>query len=252
MSIFLLILILLAGFVAGIANVIAGAGSLITFPILVAVGLPPVTANMTNDIGLTTGNISGVFAVRGNLRHSGKNFVRLMLIAAVGSVLGAFLLILLPSHIFEWIAPIMLLIASLLTLAKSWVMAHNGWLTKLPAAYETTIFVIATYGGYFGSGIGLLFMAALSIFEAGNIKRLNAYKNVFQLLSNGIAGLIFIFVARKINWPAALALSVGALLGAQIGAKISQHISEKMLRWVISSLGILAALVLFLENFVKF
>lgn len=241
-------IVVLVGVIAGVVNVIAGAGSLLTFPALLAAGLPAVVANVTNDIGITVSNISGVWGMRHDLQGQRKLILKLLLPVATGSILGAILLLLLPGHIFEWIAPFMLLGASLLTLFKDWVLRHNGALRKLPHAYGTTVFLMATYGGYFGAGIGLLFMAGLTIFQNSDIKTLNAIKNVMQLAANGIAGLIFVFFGH-INWLMALVMTLGTLIGAQIGARISHRISADKLRIVISSLGMLAALGLFIENF---
>ena len=234
-----------AGIVAGAVNVIAGAGSLLTYPILVAVGLPPLAANVTNDIGVVPGNLSGALAVRAQLRGQRAILWRLVPRAMAGSLLGAGLLLVAPSSAFGWVAPPLLLIASALTLAQPWLIRRGGADgSHSRGMLNRTIELTSVYGGYFGTGIGLVFMASLGIFVDETPARLNALKTVLQLISNGIAGIVFVFAA-PVRWPLAAALALGTVTGGQFGARAISHVSPAALRTIVAVVGIAAATWLF-------
>jgi uncharacterized protein len=234
-----------AGVAAGAVNTIAGAGSLLTFPVLLAVGLPPLSANVTNDIGVIPGNLSGAIGFRRELRGQAPRLARLVPLAAAGSIVGAVLLLAFSSRVFEVVAPILLLVASAVTAAQPrlarWVQRSN---TRGHGPLRLVIVAIAVYGGYFGTGIGVLFFAALGVFVDDTAPRLNATKQILALVSNGVAGILFAFVA-PVYWGAALALAVGSAVGGPIGARLSRHISAAALRAVVCTAGAAASLYLF-------
>ena len=230
------------GIVSGIANVVAGAGSLVTYPLLVALGIPPVAANVTNDLGVVGGNLSGVVGLRASLAGQGRLLRALVPRAVVGSLVGASALLIAPASAFGWVAPPLLLIASVLTLfqpAIARAMRADGE-TPRPRAMHAAVDATAVYGGYFGTGIGLLFIATLGLFLDASMRSLNAIKTVLQLVSNGIAGIVFAFLA-PVHWPAAAALALGTLSGGAIGVHVAKRISPAAMRTAIAAIGISAA-----------
>ncbi len=242
-----LIAIAFAGLLAGAVNAIAGAGSLLTYPVLIAFGIPPVAANVTNDIGVVPGNISGTIAMRARLRPQGDLLRQLVPRAAIGAVIGAVLLLALPGAAFGWVAPPLVFLASVLTLAQPSLIRWSKRVKGGRRLFHTTVDLVAVYGGYFGTGIGLLFMATLGIFVDEDAQDLNAVKTLLQLISNGVAGIIFVFFAT-VHWPAALAMAVGSLIGGRVGALIADHISAPTLRTVVAVIGLLAAVWLFVRQ----
>jgi uncharacterized protein len=244
---FELALIAAGGVLAGAANVLAGAGSLLTYPLLIAVGLPPIAANVTNDIGVVPGNMSGVVGVREGLRGQGPLLRTAVPVALAGSLLGAVLLLEVPGSAFAWVAPPLLFLASVLTLAQPALARRAAERPGRPRVLRTVIGATATYGGYFGTGIGLIFMGALSVFVDDSPAHLNSVKNVLQCVTNGLAGVVFAFVA-PVHWELAAALAAGTLAGAQLGARWTRQISPQTLRIVIATIGMAAALWLFVHQ----
>lgn len=240
--------IVAVGVAAGTANVVAGAGSLLTFPILVAVGLPPLAANVTNDIGVVAGNVSGIVGVRDSLRRQHGLLWALVPRAVLGSLVGAALLLVFPSGAFAWVAPPLLLGSSALTLAQPALarrIAHDASYRR--GALHRTIEATSVYGGYFGTGIGLVFMAALGIFVDEAPAQLNAVKTVLQLVSNGVAGIVFALVA-PVHWPVAAALAAGTLVGGRAGAWTAERISPDALRATIATIGLGASVLLLIQQ----
>jgi uncharacterized protein len=233
-----------AGLVAGAVNTIAGAGSLLSFPVLVAVGLSPLAANVTNDIGIVPGNASGVVSLRHDLVGQKPLLRTILPLAAAGSLLGGGLLLLAPAKVFQLAAPILLFLGSLVTAAQPRLtkrimgveQSRRGWL-------RASITAVAVYGGYFGTGIGVLFVAMLGLFVKDSLKRLNATKTLLQFLANGIAGILFAFTA-PVHWSAALALGVSSSVGAPIGGRLARFIPANRLRQVICVIGVGASIYL--------
>ena len=234
-----------AGLFAGAVNAIAGAGSLLTFPVLVGVGLSPLAANVTNSIGVVPGNLSGTWGFRKELEGQGARLLRFALPGVAGSLVGGVLLLVLPSHSFALVAPVLVGLASVLTLAQP-VISRK--VSQTPSRRNTTaltvgIFAVSVYGGYFGSGIGVLFIAVLGIFVADRLARLNAAKTVLQALANGVAGVLFAFLA-PVHWWLVLILSVSSAAGGPVGARMSSRIPAPALRLTIGVLGLASAVAL--------
>jgi uncharacterized protein len=230
-----------AGVIAGAVNTIAGAGSLLTYPVLVAVGLPPLSANVTNDIGVVPGNLTGLYGFRDDLKGQGPVLRRTLPITAVGALAGGHALLLAPASTFEAVVPVMLLAASVLTALQPWLLRrlHRGDKPR-PVAFAVAIGAVAAYGGYFGTGIGLLFFAVLGMFVKDTPRRLNAQKQLLALLSNGLAGVLFA-LAGPVNWLAAGVLALASAAGGPIGARIAHRIPATGLRIVVCVVGALAA-----------
>ncbi|MGA2927037.1 MAG: sulfite exporter TauE/SafE family protein [Solirubrobacteraceae bacterium] len=237
MNVVVIAVIAATGVISGATNAVAGAGSLLTYPVLVACGLPPVVANVTNDVGIVAGNATGALGLRSEL-HGQRALLRAILPGAiVGSVLGAVALLLAPGAAFEWLAPPLLLAASLITLAQPALIRRRAQRRRgLHLAVDLT----SIYGGYFGTGIGLLYMATLGLFIDETTPRLNAVKTVLQLVANGLAGVVFV-LAGPVDWKVVSALAAGSLVGGKLGAGFAKTIPAASLRITVAVIGTLAA-----------
>lgn len=242
--------VLLAGMAAGTINVVVGSGTLITFPTLLAFGVPPVTANVSNTIGLVPGVASGIFGYRRELHGQRQRALRLGTASLAGGVVGAVLLLVLPAGAFRAIVPVLILVGLVLVVLQprisAWVDArHAGARSDLgPWWVWPAIFVTGVYGGYFGAAQGVILMGVLGIGIADAMQRLNAVKNVLAGVVNGVAGLIFLVVAH-VDWTVVALIAAGSVVGGQLGATVGRRLSPVVLRVVIVIVG-LAALASFL------
>jgi uncharacterized membrane protein YfcA len=231
-----------AGFAAGGVNTIVGSGSLITFPTLLALGYPSVTANVSNTIGLSLGNVSGVVGYREELRGQRRRLVTLATGSALGAVVGGVLLLALPSSVFDAVVPLLILLASALMAFKrtpSTAAAREHTVAATVVAFFTGI-----YGGYFGAAQGVILLAVLRLCFPDDLQRLNGVKNVLAMVANSVAAILFIAVAH-VAWGVAALIAVGSVAGAQAGAKVGRRLPEKILRWVVVGAGTTVAVVLF-------
>src|SRR6478609_5575423 len=242
----------LAGLAAGAINTVVGSGTLITFPVLLAFGVPPVTANVSNTIGLVPGSVSGAVGYRRELAGQRPRVLRLALGSLLGGLAGAVLLLVLPAGAFGAIVPALILLGLVLVVFQprisAWVarrheagggLPHHGAWWVWPAVALTGV-----YGGYFGAAQGVLLMAVLGIGVDETMQRLNAVKNVLAAVVNGIAGLLFIFVA-DVDWRIVVLIGVGSLIGGQVGATVGRRLPATVLRIFIVVVGV-AALAAFL------
>ena len=239
------LLIIVVGVVAGTVNTIVGAGSLLTFPTLLAVGLPPITANVSNTIGLVPGGISGTLGYRGELGGQRDRLVRLGIPALLGGTLGAAVLLVLPPAAFEVIVPFLLLFAAGLTAIQPWLTRRLESVRARPAhdnpLVALAVFLTGIYGGYFGAGQGVILMAFLLVLVHDDPQRLNGLKNGLIVMVNAIAAGIFILVA-PVDWTAVAILAVGSIVGGQLGAGVGRRLSPKALRAAIVIVGTVVAL----------
>ncbi len=259
MSLLEIAAILLAGVAAGTINTVVGSGTLVTFPTLLAFGIPPVTANVSNTIGLAPGSLSGAIGYRAELRGQRARVIRLGSASLLGGVVGAVLLLWLPSAAFDAIVPVLILLGIVLVVVGPRLSArvaaraeHTGGLSEHGAWWVwPAVAVAGVYGGYFGAAQGVLLMAVLGIGVADSMQRHNATKNVLALLVNGIAALLFIVLAlvdvpgvsggqTHVNWAAAGLIAVGSVIGGQIGAKVGRRLPPNILRAVIVIVGVVA------------
>jgi uncharacterized membrane protein YfcA len=234
--------ILCAGVAAGTINTIVGSGTLITFPTLLAFGYRPLDANVSNAVGLAPGSLSGAYGYRRELVGQRSRGLRLGLAAGAGGLTGGGLLLAFPGA-FAAVVPVLIGVALVL-------VATGPWLSRALAAHRRAdsdrswplpLFFFATgvYGGYFGAGIGVIMMALLTIFVPEGIQRLNALKNVLAAVINGVAGILFIFLA-PVHADVALVLAVGAIVGGQLGSRIGRRLPAPVLRLVIICVGLIA------------
>jgi len=242
-----LVYVAAAAIAAGAINAVAGGGSLITFPTLVAVGLPPVTASITNTVALCPGYLGATLAQRRDLAGQGKRAAVLLPVGALGGVAGAFLLLHTDEGAFDVAVPFLLLFAALLVGAQDKIRsllfgrehAHHaeGW-AILPVA------LAGIYGGYFGAGMGVMILAALGIVLADRLLRINALKQCISLFVNVAAASVFVFSGR-IDWPVAGVMFVSALAGGLIGGKLAAKLPANWLRWLVVVLGVALSIVYF-------
>jgi uncharacterized membrane protein YfcA len=245
--------ILLAGVAAGTINTVVGSGTLITFPTLLAFGIPPVTANVSNTIGLVPGSISGAIGYRRELVGQRSRVLRLSVASLVGGLTGAVLLLVLPDDAFAAIVPVLILLGCVLVVLQprisAWVAARHDAAGGLPhhGAWWVWPGVLLTgvYGGYFGAAQGVLLMAVLGIGVDESLQRLNAVKNVLAAIVNGVAGLVFIAVA-EVDWRVVALIAVGSVVGAQVGATVGRRLPGGVLRVVIVVVGVVALVSLLL------
>lgn len=244
-----------AGIAAGGINTIVGSGTLITFPVLLGFGLPPVTANVSNTIGLVPGAISGVHGYRRELAGQRDRLLRLGTASLLGGITGAVLLLTLPADAFKAIVPVLILLALVLVVVQPrlsrWVKQrradsdgpapeHGG-----PALF-VAVFATGIYGGYFGAAQGVLLLGLLGVLVHDDIQRLNGVKNVLALLVNGVSALIFIVIA-DVDWQAVGLIALGSIIGGQLGAKMGRRMPPNVLRAVIVVVGAIAVVRLLMS-----
>ncbi len=249
MSVLDVAVIIAAGFAAGTINTIVGSGSLITFPTLLVLGYPPLTANVSNNIGLVPGGVSGSYGYRHELAGTSRTLRRLGPLSFVGSVVGASLLLVLPPEAFKAIVPVLIVIALVLVLVGPWLQrrAAERVAGRGPAAVVRAgrsgvgIFVAGAYGGYFGAAQGVLLMGIFSALSCEPLQRLNAYKNVLSAIVNAVAAVTFVLFARgSIDWWVVLFIAVGSFLGGVVGARVGRRIPPAALRGLIVVIGSVA------------
>jgi uncharacterized protein len=243
------VLILAAGFVAGMVNVVVGTGTLVTFPTLLAVGYPPVVANMSNTIGLIFGNVSGVVGYRRELGGQRARAIELSIPIAIGALGGAILLLALPEGVFHRIVPWLVLFAVALVIAQprlSTFLASNRERAGSRWALRAGLLLAGVYGGYFGAGLGVLLISLLSVFLADELQRLNGMRNVLSAVTNAAAAVVFIVVGH-VAWVAVGLLAVSSIAGGQLGAAVGRRLPANVLRGVIVIGGLAAVVKLLLS-----
>lgn len=261
------LLVLLAGFWAGTINSVVGSGTLVTFPVLVAVGFPPVTAQMSNAMGLVAAGFSGTWGYRRELREAGTIAKTLTWASLAGGLIGAMLLMSLPPTVFDYAAPILIVAAILFVVFQprlnAWVRRRrdsdgnepiNAEVAPLPTGRVTPalfvlIFLTGIYGGYFVAAQGVLLMGILGVFlTSGTLVHANAIKTWLSLAVNLIAAAGYLlFAFDRIDWTAVFLIAASSLIGGSVGAKIGRRIKPKVLRGVIVSVGLLGLTVMILR-----
>ena len=240
--------ILLAGVAAGTINTVVGSGTLITFPTLLAFGVPPVTANVSNTIGLVPGSVSGAIGYRRELVGQRARLIRLASASLLGGIVGAVLLLALPEEAFSAIVPVLIGLGCLLvvlqpTISRRVALRREGRGTVHehgPLWVWVLVFATGVYGGYFGAAQGVLLMAVMGIGIQETLQRLNAVKNVLAGLVNGVAAVIFMAVA-EVDWVVAALIAVGSTIGGHFGGTYGRRLPPWALRAFIVVVGTTAA-----------
>ena len=243
MSAFQIVLLGFAGIAAGMINSVVGSGTLVTFPVLLAFGYPPVTANVSNTIGLVPGSLAGAWGYRGRLAGQRANVVRLGAASVLGGVVGAAILLRLPASTFDAIVPGFIAVALVLTVIQTRLRARlqrrarpssrRGVVTTL------AVFGSGVYGGYLGAGQGIILLGILGVALAQDLQRTNGLKNLLAGLVNGVAGIYFVSTVH-VEWAPAAVIAVTSMLGAHLGARYGQRLQPSALRSIIVVVGIIA------------
>ena len=233
-----------AGIAAGTINTVVGSGTLITFPTLLAFGFAPVTANVSNTVGLVPGSLSGAVGYRRELDGQGERVVTLALAAACGGILGAILLLVLPASAFKAIVPFFIGLALVLILLQKQINRvlgkhRRGAGQKVSAGALAGTFLTGIYGGYFGAAQGILMLSVLGLTIDDRLQRLNAVKVVTAGVTNLIAGAVFVFAAHVAWGPAGL-IAGGSIIGGVLGARFGRRLPPAALRALIVLVGIVA------------
>jgi hypothetical protein len=239
--------VLAAGFTAGGINAVVGSGSLVTFPVLLAVGFAPVTANVSNSVGLVFGNISAAWGYRRELEGQRPRALLGGTGTALGAIPGGVLLLTLPEGVFETAVPVLILLAcALMVLRPKPKLSHGSLSRHRKVAFVATAFAVGVYCGYFGAAQGVILLAAMRFLFPDSLQRLNGLKNVMVGIANGVAAILFIVVAH-VAWDAAALVAIGSIAGAQIGARYGRRIPDQRLRWTVVTVGVTVAIVLLVK-----
>lgn len=240
-----------AGIAAGTINTIVGSGTLITFPTLLAFGFGSVTANVSNTIGLVAGGITGTLGYRHELRGKGAHLKKIVPFSLVGAIVGAVLLLVLPSSAFDAIVPALIAIGVALVAAGPWLnkraakaheaAEHHALTGGRLIALALGVFGAGVYGGYFGAAQGIILMGLMSVLLPIPLQEINGIKNVLGTIVNGVAAITFLIVSPEhVDWAVAALIGAGALLGGVIGARVGRRLHPWALRAFIIVMGTIA------------
>lgn len=245
------LLIGLAGMAGGAVNALAGGGTLITFPMLTAVGIPAVAANVTNTVALSPGYLSATFAQMKDLKGQGRRLYYLVPAGILGGLIGGVLLLNTQEKLFRELVPFLILLAcGLLAVqdtVRKWLVnrtesSGRGHISEIWVA--PLISLAGIYGGYFGAGLSVIILSVLGLILDDTLTRLNALKQGVAFSVNMAAAVFFLF-SDKVVWPAALVMAVGAILGGTLGGKLASRIKPSQLRWVVVTIGVIVAIIYF-------
>lgn len=249
MEVFDLIIVLLATVVAGFINAVAGGGTLVTFPVLIALGMPPLAANVTNTVGLVPGYTGGVYAQRKDFKKLVKRLVAILPVSIVGGIAGGLILLNTGEKAFNGIVPYLIFLACFLLAiqvpVKKWMQSRSGHrhssLIKKVAA-GILLFLASLYGGYFGAGVSVIVIAILGLIYDDSLTSLNVLKQAISFSINISAAIYFCF-SGKVDWQVAFVMMVGAIAGGFIGGNFANKIKPAALRWVVIIVGCTAAVI---------
>ena len=243
------LLVVLAGVGAGTINTIVGSGTLITFPTLLLLGVPPVTANISNNLGLVPGSLTGAIGYRRELRGMGPELRRYVPMSLLGGAAGAVLLLVLDPDLFRAIVPALILLGLVLVVLgpriNAWTARRRAAAGGEPADHRRVmqggVLGAGVYGGYFGAAQGIILMGLLGALSPEPLQRLNGLKNVLSTVVNAVAAVVFLLVAaERIDWLVVLLIAVGSTLGGVLGATVGRRLPAPVLRTVIVLVGLVA------------
>jgi uncharacterized protein len=241
--------LLVAGLVAGAVNAAAGGGSLLVFPSLLAVGLPPLAANVTNSIAQWPGYVGIIAGARRDLKGQGRRILLASTVSVAGSAVGCALLLVLPSAVFDAVVPALVLLASavfaLQPLIRNWIAPTPGAPDRL-ATLLPGVFLAAVYGGYFGGALGVILIATLSLFAHDTLVRLNALKGLLSLVIASVT-VVYFAIGAPVHWPAVAVLAPTTLIGGYLGARVARRSPEAVLRAAVVVLGVTVGVYLLMS-----
>jgi len=243
----------LAAVGAGLVNALAGGGTLITFPMLTAVGVPAIVANVTNTVALCPGYLGATLAQSRDLKGQAARLWFALPAGAIGGITGGILLLNTGEKVFRELVPFLILLASALLAAQN---PLRRWLTRRSEQNRSEtvsekwatlpIGLAAIYGGYFGAGLSVIVLAVLGLLLEDSLTRLNALKQAIAFSVNIAAAIFFVF-SGPVEWPAVLVMAVGALLGGVLGGRLASRIKAATLRWIVVIIGIVVALIYLID-----
>jgi len=245
-------IILVAGIAAGVINAVAGAGTLITFPTLLALGIPPITANVSNTVGLVPGGVVAAFGYRRELAGQWRAVLVMATFSLIGGAIGGALLLILPASAFSLIVPYLLIVAAALAALQPRVArfvrrnAASRSRDTRPVTFGLVLGILATgvYGGYFGAAQGVVLIALLGIFWSTDLHRANGAKNVLGATANIVSAIVFIS-SGTVDWRIAALIGLGSAAGGWLGARVGRQLSATVLRTILVAVALGAATVLF-------
>lgn len=245
--------LLVAGVAAGAVNAIAGGGSLITFPALLAIGLPPVAANVTNSVAVCPGYVSSVVGSRADLAGQGRRLRAVAVTGVLGAVVGCGLLLATPARAFEVVVPFLVLAAAA-TLALQErlrrLVGHPRTMSphRRAVTVQAVVFLGSVYGGYFGAAVGVMLVAALGLVLDESLNRINALKNVLSAVA-GLVTIVVFALFGPVHWVAALTVAPATVVGGYAGARLARRLPAPVLRVVIVAFGVVVGLILLWRAF---
>jgi uncharacterized membrane protein YfcA len=238
-----IVAVLLAGVAAGTINTVVGSGTLISFPVLLSVGYSPVTANVSNSLGLVPGSVTGAYGYRRELRGQKRRILLLLPASFLGAITGAIALVTLPDAAFKAIVPFFIAVALVLIIIQPWLAGRLAARRPAGGHRMSTVFgwtyVAGVYGGYFGAAQGILLIAILSLLLPDDLQRINGLKNLLAGAVNLVAGVLFIFIAH-VAWAPVGLLACGSIAGGLIGSRYGRQLSPGALRAFIVAVGVFA------------
>ncbi len=250
-------LLALPAFAAGAVNSIAGGGTLLTFPALLAAGVSPVTANATSTIALVPGSASSMWGYRHDLGADARRLAALAIPSVLGGAIGAVLTMVAGDRIFAILVPWLILVATILFLAQGFVAKRiQSGSTGQPGDEERKLplktvmifqFVTAIYGGFFGAGMGILILAALGALGMTNLHAMNGIKNFAAVCINGVAAVTFV-IAGRVEWTLAGIMAAGAIVGGYVGARLARRLGQKLVRRAIVGVGFAITAAMFVKQ----
>lgn len=245
------LLLAAAGFTAGSVNAVAGGGSLISFPALVASGLPPLSANVTNTVAVWPGYLGSAAAYRVEVHDQRRRVLALGATAVLGAVAGSVILLTAPADVFEAVVPLLILVGCALLAVQPKVAAHIARRTAAGGRSRAldlhlSTFAAAVYGAYFGGGLGVILLAVLGIFLAEHIQRINGLKSALSVVINTVALLAFVLFA-PVAWASVAVVAPASLAGGYVGAGFARRLGATALRWTVIGFGVVVAVWLALR-----
>jgi uncharacterized membrane protein YfcA len=257
-----LVLLATAALAAGAVNAVAGGGSLISFPALLAVGYPALTANVTNSVALTPGYLGGTVGYRSELAGQRARVLVLGFTSATGAVVGAVLLLVSSPELFERIVPFLIFLACGLLAVQTRLarlvrqrrasddrqaVPGRGGTDHHTLPLTAAQFLAAAYGAYFGAGVGIMMLAILGIFLSDSLQRLNALKGLLSLLVSVVAAVWFVIFA-EVSWVAVAVMAAASLAGGQLGVLLARRLNDQVLRWLVIAFGVAVGLRLLVAS----
>lgn len=243
------VLAALAAMVAGLVNALAGGGTLISFPTLTFIGVPAIAANVTNTIALVPGYLGATFAQFKDLRGQKKRLLLFIPTAAVGGLIGGYLLLQSGERLFREIVPYLILMACLLLAVqdplRAWLLRRSGRAGRSATSETWAVLPVglaAIYGGYFGAGVSVIVLAVLGLVLEDSLTCLNALKQTISFSANIAAAALFVF-SGKVVWSVALVMMVGAVIGGSLGGRLAGRIKPATLRWIVVTIGVIVAII---------